>query len=257
MKKKVIDQEKRNWQLNAEFYTKIANSPYQQYFDQKILENYESEPKNPILEIGAGIGNFSRLLKKPVFTDFSPAMIEGAKKRAKGKGVVCSAHQLPFENREFKTVFVNDTFHHIKGQGLLEKSLKEIDRVTRKGSQLCLTDRAPNLLGNGSALFFTFFKKLVARFLGRRSGCGTEDEPAFTRRDYQLIERKWQFERIVYWRTLPTYFLTVFTHQLAQLGFWNACFKIQKITLGLIKLLEKYFSWPFFCTEVSIKATKK
>lgn len=257
MNKKVIDREKKNWQLNAEFYARIADSPYQKYFDQKILENYGMKLKKPFLEIGAGVGNFSKLLDNPVFIDFSSAMIKMAKKRVKGKGVVCPAHQLPFKNKEFKTVFVNDTFHHLKGQNLLKESLEEIGRVTKEESYLCFTDRAPNFLGNGSALFFTFLKKIVARLIGKKSGCGTEDEPAFTKKEYQLIEKSWKPKRIVYWRTLPTYFFTVFTHQLAQLGFWNACFKIQRKTLSLIKFLERYFNWSFFCTEVSIKAAKK
>lgn len=257
MSKKIIDREKRNWQLNAEFYAKITDSPYQKYFDKKILENYEMKPKQPILEIGAGVGNFSRLLNNSIFTDFSSAMIEIAKKRVKGKGIVCSAHQLPFKNKEFNTIFVNDTFHHLKGQGLLKKSLKEIERVTRKDALLCFTDRAPNLLGNNSVLFFTFLKKFVARFGNKKSGCGTEDEQAFTKKNYQLIEKNWRFEKVVYWRTIFTYFLTVFTHQLAQLGYWQACFQIQAKTLGLIKFLEKHFAFPFFCTEMSIRAKKK
>lgn len=256
MKSKVINKEKRDWNLNAQFYAKIADSPYQKFFDQKIWENYNVLPKSPVLEIGAGVGNFARFLKNPFFTDFSPTMIDIAKKKIKGKGVVCSAHQLPFEERKFKTVFINDTLHHLKGQGILKQSLKEINRVTHQQAYLCLTDRAPNLLGNSSALFFTFLKRIASKFLGQKPGCGTKTEPSFTKSDYEQLRKNWRFEKIVYWRTLLAYFLTVFTHQLAQLGNWDACFKIQQKTLGLVKFLEKHFAWPFFCTEVSIKAQK-
>lgn len=256
MKQQIFKQERKNWDLNAQFYAKIADSPYQKFFDQKIWKNYNVVPGSPVLEIGAGAGNFAGFLENPFFTDFSPSMINIAKGRVRGKGVVCSAHQLPFKKGEFKAVFVNDTFHHLKGQSILKQSLKEIDRVTSKQAHLYLTDRAPNLAGNGSTLIFTFMKRVASKILGKRAGCGTETEPTFTSNDYKLLQKTWRFEKVVYWRTLPTYFLTVFTHQLAQLGNWNTCLKIQKNSLGLVKFLENYFAWPFFCTEVSIGAKK-
>lgn len=251
-----INQEKKSWDFNAQFYAKIADSPYQRFFDQKIWQNYDIIPQNPALEIGAGVGNFAKFLKNPFFTDFSPAMMNIAKKKIRGTGVICSAHQLPFKKGKFKTVFVNDTLHHLKGQNILKQSLKEIARVTKKDAHLCINDRAPNLIGNGSALFFTFLKRIMAKLVGKKPGCGTEAEPSFTKDDYQLLQKTWRFEKVIYWRTLSTYFLTVFTHQLAQLGNWKACFKVQKKTLGLVKFLEKYFAWSFFCTEVSIRCKK-
>lgn len=257
METAIVNKEKKDWDLNAKFYAKIADSPYQKFFDQIIWKNYSLLPDSPVLEIGAGVGNFARFLKNPFFTDFSPTMIKIAQEKIKGKGIVCSAHQLPFKKGQFKTIFINDTLHHLKGQDILNQSLEEIKRVASKDTYLCLNDRAPNLSGNGSVKLFNFLKRIATKFLGERPGCGSGIEPSFTKNDYHLLQKNWEFEKIVYWRTLPTYFLTVLTHQLAAIGYLGAFLKTQEATLGLVQFLEKNCAWSWWCTEVSIRARKK
>lgn len=252
-----FNEELEDWNINAEFYREDRDSPYQKIFEEIIWRNYDINKKlKPSIEIGCSSGQFSRFLDKPVVVDISPKMLEIAKEY-NGMPICCSADKMIFKNKEFQLIVVNNTFHHLKAQGILSKSIDEISRIARDDAYLCFTDRAPNLAGNGSVWFFNLIKKIIVKIFGRYVGCGSRNEPAFNKEDYELIKRYWDFQKIVYWRTLPTYILTVVTHVLSQIFGWKFSKNLQRRTTNIILFLENHLAWKFWCTEISINAKKR
>ena len=93
-----------------------------------------------ILEIGAGVGEISRMLrsgpvriKRYVATEYSyPAVVH-----LKNEGLQCaqvSAEELPFADNSFDLVFCVDVMHHVANP---QRMAHEIVRVTRKHFFLC------------------------------------------------------------------------------------------------------------------------
>lgn len=257
MNEEVFRQEQADWDLNSSFYELDMESPLQRYFEEKIFRNYEVAASGQALEVGCGTGQFSRFFKQPTLVDLSPAMLAIARKRFACETLCCSAHQLALADNSFDLVFVNNSLHHFKGEGLLEPSLAELVRVAKPQARICITDRAPTFAGNFSVTVFMVLKKALRGVRGRSPGCASYHEPPFTSADYALIERFVKVERKVYWRTLPTYFFTVVTHHLGGIFGWKFCWRLQKLALPFIRFLEDHAAWPIWCTELSLVGRKR
>jgi SAM-dependent methyltransferase len=109
-------------------------------YGRLLEQRYASAGPLDILEIGAGVGEMSRILKsgaiqikRYVTTEYSyPAVA-----RMKRDGFQCaqvSAEELPFKNDSFDLVFCIDVMHHV---GNPERMAHEMVRVTRKHFFLC------------------------------------------------------------------------------------------------------------------------
>lgn len=254
----ILAEERRDWARNAQFYALDRHSPLQKFFEEKTFSNYQlTTSKWRVLELGAGSGQFARFFEKPVLVDLSPEMLALAQENQDCEIVEASAHKLPFAADSFDLVVVNNSLHHFKAAGILEESLEEVYRVLKPDGVFCVTDRAPNLAGNGSVYLLSALKKLLGRLVGASAGCASYNEPPFLLKDYAAIERIFVIEHQCYWRTLPTYALTVLSHHLGLNLNWEAAWRLQNSSLGLIKWLERKATWPFWCTELSLRAKKR
>ncbi len=122
-------------------------------------------PKN-ILEVGCGFGRNIKFLRENGIladitgVDISIEMIKLANKYLQGtkaKLITADTRQLPFEDKEFETVFVHGLLMHVKKTDV-ENAIKEMQRVCSKG----LIDIEQNYNGNE----FTFvhdYKKLYRK----------------------------------------------------------------------------------------------
>jgi ubiquinone/menaquinone biosynthesis C-methylase UbiE len=114
-----------------------------------IAKTLGSQPKNSVLEVGAGSGlltYFSYDLlnaKKYVAQDLSSSMVEKAKLRVQKPGLhfdVGDATKLQYADNSFDALIGTDIIHH-----LLEPvdALKEWLRVTAPGGRICILESNP------------------------------------------------------------------------------------------------------------------
>lgn len=98
-----------------------------------------------VLEIGCGLGEASVYLAKKgavvTATDVSGDMLELVKKvalkhKVKVATAKCVSHQIPFDDGTFDIVYAANVLHHVD----LEPTLKEINRVLKKGGVLASWD---------------------------------------------------------------------------------------------------------------------
>lgn len=129
-----------------------------------VLENQRL--KQPVLDIGCGDGLFAKLCFHQHLDfglDADPREIARAKEnRVYQKTVVSLADKMPFENSFFQTIIANSSLEHVKD---LDPTLKEINRVLKKGGRLIMTVPRPVI---SDCLFFPkVFRKLKLGELAR------------------------------------------------------------------------------------------
>lgn len=184
--------EKAYWESN--FQAKLnPNELYFNWYDNIRLKFFKPFGKNGYaLEIGAGSGEFAQKARIDVAVDISQAALLNLKAKHQCLAVVADASRLPFKANSFQNVYVNDVFHHLKAQGLLEDACAEIKRVLGGGGLLFVSDRAP-LLYNRILLKLNYFFRGIFHLLIRDKGVrfsGSLDEPAMTDGDYKVICRE-------------------------------------------------------------------
>jgi len=119
-----------------------------------------------ILVVGVGGGGaLHGVLGDMVGIDINKELLKASQKIDPRKGFVgASASHLPFEKESFDIVVCDFVLHHLKGQLILEKSLKEFFRVLKKGGTLVAFE--PNLLHPSGLLLnavnlFGLYNKLL------------------------------------------------------------------------------------------------
>jgi len=107
-----------------------------------VYKNYKLYSGLRILELGCGNAGIWRHNAdkipagvKFVLSDFSPGMLEAAKKNAGGAGVdaeyaVIDAQDIPYEDGAFGAVIANHILYHVPD---IHKALNEISRVIKPG----------------------------------------------------------------------------------------------------------------------------
>ena len=124
-----LDEEKQYWNLAS----------LDPDVDKKYICDLDNEPffkalgelPTPVLEIGCGVGR----LMQPGYTgvDISKGMLKIAKKRKPECHFFhCNGRILPFEDKEFQSVYCVLLFQHLPEEGV-KSYLKEAYRVLRKG----------------------------------------------------------------------------------------------------------------------------
>lgn len=112
--------------------------------------------KGSCLEIGAGTGEFAKLLEKDhrvIATDIAENMVRIAK--AKGLiAIVADAEKLPFKNRTFDTIIASEVIYYLDNP---EKFLKEAYRILKPHGLLLLTSTS------NSAKYIVFFRTLLRK----------------------------------------------------------------------------------------------
>jgi 2-polyprenyl-3-methyl-5-hydroxy-6-metoxy-1,4-benzoquinol methylase len=113
------------------------------HYHDFLLKNLPSNPQN-ILEIGCGIGTFSRLLaarsKLVTAIDLSPKMIEIAEKLSKSHTnidfQVADFLETSFPDEHFDAIVSVATFHHLP----LERVLPRLKKSLKTGGKLLILD---------------------------------------------------------------------------------------------------------------------
>lgn len=192
-KSKIYQQEFKDWEKGAQFHQFAWQSPFRQFLSQKILATYHlSRKEKTILEIGCGTGLFTTYLsqkrKKVTGVDFSPKMLKVAKeKNPKTTFVLTSAEKLPFKKNSFDVVVANMTLHHLKAQGLLTASLKQIHRVLKLKGIFCVFEHQDSLPSRLLLGLFSLGQNLFLKIRGDLSSSGSQSEIIFAAKDIQTI----------------------------------------------------------------------
>ncbi|SRR6266403_1045246 len=169
-----MNQNKRD-QNEIEHFTKIDHVWWglktpagQKRYDNKFKKfktMCDSKNARMILEVGCGIGDFTKRLRaiknkttKITAIDVTPRLIKNAKKNITQKNIefrVDSLHKLSFKNNVFDIVCGISILHHVN----LQKSLSEIYRVLKPNGEIFFTE--PNMINpvNFLGLHLPFLRK--------------------------------------------------------------------------------------------------
>lgn len=127
-----IPNQQKVWDNIAEEWSKYREKPIEEVTD------FLKDKKGKVLDLGCGSGR--HLLKIPntkiYLIDFSPKMVELAKKKAKELKIsaeitIARAEKLPFKDNFFNAVICTALLHGIKSSKSREKTIKEIFRVLK------------------------------------------------------------------------------------------------------------------------------
>lgn len=116
----------------------------------KEVKQLLGKTKGLVLDLGCGIGNFSKLFraKQYIGVDCDPALIAFAKKHNPGTFIRADAKKIPFPSEHFDAVLLVGVLHHLKDEDL-PKVVAEIFRVTKKGGTvLVVEDYRPDIAEN-------------------------------------------------------------------------------------------------------------
>lgn len=248
MNKKIFEREIQDWDKNVQFYINENSMPFQKLLRKEIYDFYNLSKNDKVLEAGGGA---IKINQNTVIVDFSPKMVEVAKKinPPDRKIILGSVHQLPLENEVFDAVVVNGTFHHLKAQGLLEVSVKEFYRVLKPQGKICVFDRANHFIPN----IFFYLRKPFKLIYSPKSQCSTRSETFFLEEDLKdILNTGFKIEKRKYLVPLPFQLLIIFTNVLQYIFGHKLAKKIQAILKPLGAFLEKYFSFKPLCAEQCI-----
>ena len=135
---------------NGNLFDNIVEKSYFMRIFKRLLPELEIQGDERILEIGAGHGWASALIKRAfpsayvVVSDLSPDAIRFAEKyehlldvKIDEKWSFSSRH-IPFENESFDRVFTFAAFHHCGVNSDFSQSLTEVTRILKPGGKIFL-----------------------------------------------------------------------------------------------------------------------
>jgi ubiquinone/menaquinone biosynthesis C-methylase UbiE len=111
-----------------------------------LCEYGRFRPGERLLEIGCGVGNFTRIVREAtgasiLGVDISPDLVEEARRRVPGEHFeVADVHRLGFPDSSFDAVYGSSILHHLE----LDAALREMLRVLKPGGRLVFAE--PNML---------------------------------------------------------------------------------------------------------------
>jgi ubiquinone/menaquinone biosynthesis C-methylase UbiE len=146
--------QKKHFDLIAEEYSsRIHEASYRYYLDftkdalfKAIKSNHKKLSALRGLDIGCGIGDFTSavavLVKNMVGTDLSPGMISVARKRhsKRIRFITSKSDKIQFSDSTFDFCMAVHLFHHLAKEQLIEKTIKEMKRVTKIGGTIVVVD---------------------------------------------------------------------------------------------------------------------
>jgi len=151
----VKELQKKHYDKMAYLYReKIDTKAYKYYFNitsSVILKHLKSNLKNlkncSGLDVGCGNGDLVAFLSEECRTitgiDISGSMIKIARKENKKENanfLVSTSDELPFENNKFDFCLTVHTFHHLGDLEIMDKTIKEMKRVTKKSGIILVID---------------------------------------------------------------------------------------------------------------------
>lgn len=240
--------EKEYWERNY----RIDSSPNEIFldgFDARRLELLSPLSREGIsLEVGAGRGVFAKAAEVDVVVDISLSALHLIKKIHSCHAVVANASNLPFRDGTFARVHCNDVLHHLKGEGILEKSCQEIQRVLRPGGVFLVCDRLPGAY-YAFILAINRFGRALFQTLARRNDKqlllhGSEVEPRMTKKDYAIIRRGYEVTFEKKWRHWLVFWVYGGFHFLALwLNREKGCAIAARLTAYCLDLDHNFGDW--------------
>lgn len=213
--KDIIKQEYKRWSKTYDDYeTNIAIILERDL----LIEEINSQNDEIILDAGCGTGRYIGLLKKKckkiIGLDFSPEMLDIAKKRYPDVEFYNKdlTKRLPFKNNTFDKIVSSLVFPHFKK---INGPLKELHRVLKPGGKLIITDFPWHSTINWKSIkykkkmkFFTDINKIstfrpIADFIDKASIIGLKNKGVIplrvtfktkkylTQRAYEKNKGKW------------------------------------------------------------------
>ena len=127
-------------------WDKIAR-PWKSFRERplKEVEEFLSKKSGNVLDLGCGSGrHFAKINWRIYGADFSKEMLKLAEKHAKEEEidaelVQAEAYELPFKDNFFDSAMFVAALHCIESEEKRKKSLKELLRVMKKGSEAIIT----------------------------------------------------------------------------------------------------------------------
>ena len=136
----------KSWRLDKYYFDGSRKQGYGGYFydgrwkkvAEAMIKHYSLKQNAKILDIGCAKGylvkDFKDILKKSTIlgVDISDYAIDKSHKKIKKNLIVANSIELPFENSYFDLVISINSLHNILDLESLEKTFKEIKRVSKK-----------------------------------------------------------------------------------------------------------------------------
>lgn len=257
MKKTIYNQELDEWNLNSAYYEFEGKLPHRQIIYQEILQKSGlSSQHQQILDVGCGAGHVTSFIQNKtksqiVGVDFSPAMIRTAKKLYPEIDFICSStDKLPFEGNTQDALLAASLLHHLKVQGLLEKSVAEFFRVLKPDGIFCAIDRQDTILSNLLEKIFSILRKAFKLLKKNQPGSGSSHEVAISQKDINLIAGQgFLLIQKAPVCSLPYKILAVITNFFLYTWGERSAVLFQKITLPLALFSEKHLNSDWFSTD--------
>lgn len=126
------------WREDYKTYPAVTPDGFATFHEARVAPiAYEIPLGSKVLDVGANDGEFMKLLKEKRDCDVygvDPSEVAVAKAKEKGIDVILGdAEHLPFEDKSFDVVTLNEVLVHLLNP---DKVLKEIRRVLKKGGYL-------------------------------------------------------------------------------------------------------------------------
>lgn len=179
-----------------QFFSEKSREPfYSKVITDKVIRLIELQPGALVLDAGCGEGHWGRNFAKhgyrTVGVDLSKRVIDRAKRKAiKNQSFLVGnlSKKLPLTPRSFDTIFFGGVLHHFPEREDLDRVIKNVSILLKKGGKLALIEP------NGSNPVVGFSRK-IGRFLVRfYPDVATENETMHTAKTYINILKKNDFE---------------------------------------------------------------
>lgn len=255
IKKKIYLQEIKDWNKNADFYAVEAKSLFKKILREEIKRKFKIGSRHKkILDIGAGAGDLSSFLYKKdreiVCLDFADKMREVALTLNPCLDYhLKSAHRLPFEDESFDMVIAGGVLHHLKTQGILNVSLKEIHRVLKRGGYFCYLDRSNSFLAGHFEFCLSIMKSFLTVIKKNYAASSTTAEVILETKDFDKIRKGYKLISRSSIYCLPFKFLMVLSHFFFYTLGENYYLGFQKLTWFFAFVFEKYLNFQLWETE--------
>ena len=167
----------KSWRLDKYYFDGSRKQGYGGYhYDgrwkkvaQSMTKHYSLNQNSKILDIGCAKGyllkEFRDILKKStnIGIDISEYAVDNSHKKVRNNIAVANSVELPFENNYFDLTISINTLHNILDLKSLEKSFREIKRVSKKNMFISIgtyeNEKEKKKLDNWAVVATTYMHK--------------------------------------------------------------------------------------------------
>jgi ubiquinone/menaquinone biosynthesis C-methylase UbiE len=210
------------------------------------------------LEIGSGSGYFASLATIDVAVDISFSALNELRKEHDCFVVVADAARLPFKDGSFRRVYVNDVLHHLKAEGVLHESCREINRILERGGILCVSDRLPSFY-NSALLVISYWGRKAFSLIPQSQKIrwsGNMDEPPMSEVDYDIINAGMERVSRKRWKNCCVFWTYGFQQLINVIMPENAARRLARFFVKMLNAIEGHLP-DWFKTDGCLILKKK